>query len=252
MSAHKQRGPERRVGDSNGASGCNCQRKGWDYLTDHAQERSGSDRRAVPTGDEQVGFARPVGLFSRSGQADVAVFLRDAKGNQIGSGAFLPGDARFIAAAINAYSEAVPTGGPPSVEDVSRALRSRPEPAREPARAVGPWQVCPVCQGVGSVPFNFYDQGGSSSTSTVMCRTCRGATVISARAVEGETVDEDAYRAGFIDGATAWAHWRDGKQEVGTTGKTLKEAIEQIKRGDVYNYLPRRVVLPSESKEAGR
>jgi len=53
--------------------------------------------------------------------------------------------------------------------------------------------------------------------------------------------DEPSYRAGFIDGATAWAHWRDGKQEVGTTGKTLREAVEQIKRGDVYNYLPRRV-----------
>jgi hypothetical protein len=36
------------------------------------------------------------------------------------------------------------------------------------------------------------------------------------------------YRQGFIDGIKCFAHWKDGIQEVGTTGKLLKSAIENV------------------------
>lgn len=51
---------------------------------------------------------------------------------------------------------------------------------------------------------------------------------------------EEAYRKGFRDGATAFAWWKDGEQQVGTTGKTLRTALEEIDRGDVWNYAPPR------------
>lgn len=37
-----------------------------------------------------------------------------------------------------------------------------------------------------------------------------------------------AYYMGLIEGVHMFAHWRDGVQYVGTTGKTLKEAIKDI------------------------
>jgi hypothetical protein len=48
-----------------------------------------------------------------------------------------------------------------------------------------------------------------------------------------ETVSEvgislDAFRAGYILGISRYAHWSSGVQYVGTTGRTLKEAIEEI------------------------
>lgn len=33
---------------------------------------------------------------------------------------------------------------------------------------------------------------------------------------------------GMREGVRAYAHWRDGVQYVGTTGKTLAQALEQI------------------------
>lgn len=39
-----------------------------------------------------------------------------------------------------------------------------------------------------------------------------------------------AYKQGFIDGLTAYAHNKDGTQHVGTTGKTLKDAIDQVEQ----------------------
>jgi hypothetical protein len=36
------------------------------------------------------------------------------------------------------------------------------------------------------------------------------------------------YYAGVKDGVTMYAHWKDGVQYVGTTGKTLKKALEDI------------------------
>lgn len=36
------------------------------------------------------------------------------------------------------------------------------------------------------------------------------------------------YREGLIDGVRRFAYWKDGKQHVGTSGKTLEEAIAEI------------------------
>ena len=37
------------------------------------------------------------------------------------------------------------------------------------------------------------------------------------------------YYNGLVDGVCRFAHWKDGVQYVGTCGKTLKEALEEIK-----------------------
>lgn len=46
----------------------------------------------------------------------------------------------------------------------------------------------------------------------------------------------DAYKHGFIDGIRAYAWHKDGRQEVGTTGRTLKEAIAEVE--NTWNYAP--------------
>ena len=38
-----------------------------------------------------------------------------------------------------------------------------------------------------------------------------------------------AYYEGLCEGVARYAHWKDGVQYVGTTGSTLKEAIDRIK-----------------------
>ncbi len=47
----------------------------------------------------------------------------------------------------------------------------------------------------------------------------------------------DEYKQGFIDGLTCYAWWKDGVQYVGTTGKTLKEAIAEIEKS--WNFNPK-------------
>jgi len=42
------------------------------------------------------------------------------------------------------------------------------------------------------------------------------------------------YDTGFIDGLEAYAHWHDGVLKVGTTGKTLAEAVAT--RAETWNY----------------
>lgn len=42
---------------------------------------------------------------------------------------------------------------------------------------------------------------------------------------EQETI---AYYDGMREGVRLYAHWKDGVQYVGTTGKTLKKALEEI------------------------
>lgn len=37
-----------------------------------------------------------------------------------------------------------------------------------------------------------------------------------------------AYYKGVRDGLEQYAHWKDGVQYVGTTGRTLKEALERV------------------------
>jgi hypothetical protein len=39
------------------------------------------------------------------------------------------------------------------------------------------------------------------------------------------------FRDGIIVGISQFAHWKDGIQYVGTTGTTLKKAIEEVKQG---------------------
>lgn len=47
---------------------------------------------------------------------------------------------------------------------------------------------------------------------------------------------QDAYKQGFIYGITAYAWHKNGQQFVGTTGKTLKEAVERVEK--TWNYAP--------------
>jgi hypothetical protein len=52
-----------------------------------------------------------------------------------------------------------------------------------------------------------------------------------------------AYDAGYQAGLTAFAWWKNGQQNVGTCGTTLKSALEKRKSG--YGYSPDRVdILP--------
>lgn len=37
-----------------------------------------------------------------------------------------------------------------------------------------------------------------------------------------------AYYDGLCEGIMRYAHWKDGIQYVGTTGKTLKTALEEV------------------------
>lgn len=43
-----------------------------------------------------------------------------------------------------------------------------------------------------------------------------------------EAAEKDAYKRGFIDGIRAYAHHKDGVQYVGTTGRTLKDAVANV------------------------
>jgi hypothetical protein len=51
-----------------------------------------------------------------------------------------------------------------------------------------------------------------------------------------------AYYEGLRDGIYRYAHWRDGVQYVGTTGRTLKQALDDVNQAeadlmDRYNEL---------------
>jgi len=47
--------------------------------------------------------------------------------------------------------------------------------------------------------------------------------------------NEEAYRQGFIDGLRCFAHWKDGKEFVGTSGTPYKEAIMTVEKRWNYN-----------------
>lgn len=57
-----------------------------------------------------------------------------------------------------------------------------------------------------------------------------------------------AYKKGFIDALTAYAHWKDGVEYVGTSGKTLKEAIEKVE--ETFSYCLIDDPLPDTIQEA--
>jgi len=40
------------------------------------------------------------------------------------------------------------------------------------------------------------------------------------------------YKEGLKEGVTRFAWWKEGTQYVGTTGKTLKQALEEIDKGE--------------------
>lgn len=44
------------------------------------------------------------------------------------------------------------------------------------------------------------------------------------------------YDKGFKDGLAAFAHWHNGKQQVGTSGTSLAQALRD--RQHIWNYLP--------------
>lgn len=50
------------------------------------------------------------------------------------------------------------------------------------------------------------------------------------------TMSRKDYDEGFKDGLKAFAHWKDGIEYVGTTGWTLKKAIEKL--SSTWNYYP--------------
>lgn len=43
------------------------------------------------------------------------------------------------------------------------------------------------------------------------------------------------YERGIKDGLRAYAHWKDGRQEVGTTGTLLADALARIPKLHVYD-----------------
>lgn len=40
----------------------------------------------------------------------------------------------------------------------------------------------------------------------------------------------EAYKTGVMDGVRKYAWWKDGTQYVGTTGRTLKVALEELEK----------------------
>lgn len=53
--------------------------------------------------------------------------------------------------------------------------------------------------------------------------------------------EQAEYKRGFMDGLEAYAHMKDGVSYVGTTGRALKQAQEQVEK--TWNYNP-----PKEDK----
>lgn len=63
------------------------------------------------------------------------------------------------------------------------------------------------------------------------CPKCKEQYVDSSSSKRAITIVKETkewYKKGLIDGIRKYAWLRDGVQYVGTTGKTLKEAIEEI------------------------
>jgi hypothetical protein len=44
-----------------------------------------------------------------------------------------------------------------------------------------------------------------------------------------EREEIQTYYSGMAEGISKYAHWKDGVQYVGTTGKTLAKALEELK-----------------------
>lgn len=59
--------------------------------------------------------------------------------------------------------------------------------------------------------------------------------------------EHQIYKQGFRDGVATYAHWKDGTQFVGTTGKTLREALANIDSS--WNYSPELAIKAVTSME---
>ncbi len=59
-----------------------------------------------------------------------------------------------------------------------------------------------------------------------------------------------AYKQGYRDGIEAYAWWKDGEQQVGTSGRTLKDARMNVEAS--WNYAPRRSELILEPGHPAR
>ena len=64
-----------------------------------------------------------------------------------------------------------------------------------------------------------------------------------------EAVARESYKLGFADGLKADAQWRDGHEEVGTCGTTLKDAVAKIER--TWNYSPPLLASSPREPESG-
>ena len=53
----------------------------------------------------------------------------------------------------------------------------------------------------------------------------------------------DVYDMGYIAGLMAYAHWKDGKQMVGTSDKSLTQAI--LERKKTWNYIKPEIESPN-------
>lgn len=56
-----------------------------------------------------------------------------------------------------------------------------------------------------------------------------------------------SYKKGFLDGIRAYAWWKDGRQEVGTTGRLLSTAIEKVEETWSYDPPPERFYVREAS-----
>ncbi len=63
-----------------------------------------------------------------------------------------------------------------------------------------------------------------------MCnKNCDSANMVCENCITSQKNKiKEAYNKGLADGITKFAWWKDGTQYVGTTGKTLKKALEEL------------------------
>lgn len=78
------------------------------------------------------------------------------------------------------------------------------------------------------------DDGGATPLRDDLQTVLRYLHSLEVLALPISDTPRQVYDTGFIDGLEAYAHWHDGVLCVGTTGKTLAEAIAA--RDKAWNY----------------
>jgi len=56
-------------------------------------------------------------------------------------------------------------------------------------------------------------------------------TLVRHHKLDKRTHSDEELKDAIIEGVTKYAHWKDGVQYVGTCGKTLRQAVEEIRNG---------------------